>query len=223
MNDYILNGKDYCSVVIREKNQYRIFRYEPTTASNSVGYVGMQKIDQTGQGIEWGQLLGMNAYRASSTYVNEQEVILFANHDGFVYRMDVGSTFDGTAIVSRLHTPFMSVNDPTIRKTLYDVRTYFDSEGTFRGNLTPRYDFNDPNKIQPFTDTLDAGGDFTVYGEGVYGTSTYGGLPDTTVKTNFTGSFFTVSLQYEFGLDDQVSPPFTLDTILLSYSTEDRK
>lgn len=223
MNDFIETSEDFSSVVIRKKNQYRVFKYRPSQPENAIGYVGMQKLDQTGQGIEWGTLLGINAYRASSTYVDEEEVVIFSNDDGYVYRMESGNSYDGTAIVARLYTPYMPVNDPSIRKTLYDIYTYLDPEDDYSGTLSVRYNFNDPKVIQPASIDIGGGDLVFLYGSGVYGTAVYSGLPETFSRVLTTGSFFTVSLEYEFGEDGTVMAPFTLDTITLSYSTEDRK
>lgn len=222
-DSFIDNTKDYSSVVIRKKNQYRIFQYNAGIDDNALGYVGMQKLDQTGQGFEWGSLQGINAYVATSVYNNEVEYILFANDDGYVYRMESGNSFDGRAIPARFYTPYISVNDPNVRKTLFKISTYFDPEGLVNGFITPRYNFNSPGVIQPGQILFDGGGSFEFYGQAVYGGSTFGGLPDTLIRSNTTGSFFTVSLEYEFGADGTIMAPFTLDTVLLEYSNNDRK
>jgi len=136
-----------------------------------------------------------------------------------VFQMEFGSTFDGEPIPSLFYTPFMAVNDPTVRKTAYAVDTYVDPEGAVAGTLTPKYDFIKPDKIQPNAVSIVGGGSFAIWGTMVWGSDSYGGLPDTVVRNNVTGSFFTVSLQYEFDGGE----PFVLDTALLEYSTEDRK
>lgn len=209
-----------CSTIVREKGQYRLFKYSATELEeNSVGYIGAQFLDQNAQSIRWGSTKGIQAYRASSSYRSEEEKIIFSNDSGFVYRMENGSSFDGGNILSRYHSPFMSVNDPTFRKTGYKLNTYIDPEGDFEGTLNLKYDFNSPDKIQPNTIVFNGGGDFEEYGEAIYGSSLFGGLPDTVVENQVVGSFFTVSYQYDF----DGGPPFILDTLILEYSTEDRK
>ena len=133
--------------------------------------------------------------------------------------MESGDTFDGLPIASLLYTPFMAINDPTIRKTAYKLDTFFDPEGSLTGTVSLRYDFNKPSKIQPNAINLTGGGIFTLYGQTTYGVGTYGGDPDTSLENQVVGSFFTVSLQYEF----LGGPPFVLDTAILEYSTLDRK
>ena len=217
---FVEDSADYCTTVVREKNQYRIFKYKTTTIKGSSrGYIGTQFLDQNAQSINWASTKGIKAYRTSSTYVNDAEVVLFSNDDDYVFQMESGSTFDGEPILSLFYTPFMSVNDPTIRKTAYSVDTYVDPEGPLTGTLTLKYDFTQPNKIQPNSVDMSAGGSFSTWGTMVWGSGSYGGLPDTVIRNNVTGSFFTVSLQYEF----DGGQPFVLDTALLEYSTEDRK
>jgi hypothetical protein len=195
-------------------------KYVSTTGKdNSVGYIGTQFLDQNAQSISWSSTKGIKAYRASSSYADDTEVAVFTNSDEYVYRLESGSDFDGLPIMSAYYTPFMAVTDPTIRKTAYKVRTYFDPEGTVKGSLNLKYDFKIPTKIQPRSMPVSGGGAFTFYGIATYGASTYGGTPDTVFETQVVGSFFTASLQYVF----EGGAPFTLDTIILDYSTEDKK
>lgn len=217
---YIEPGSYYCSSLVREKNQYRLFKYVSTSAKdNTIGYIGTQYLDQDAQSLSWSTTKGIKAYRSSSTYLNDVEVSLFSNDDEYIYTLESGDDFDGTAIVSAYHTPYMSISDPTLRKTAYKVDTYFDPKALVSGTLTLKYDFNKPSKIQPPSQSVSGGGSFAFYGAGVYGVSSYGGNPETFFETQVVGSFFTVSLQYVF----DGGAPFTLDTIVMDYSTEDKK
>jgi hypothetical protein len=219
-SSFIDTSSDYCTAVIREKNQYRLFKYKKVTAKEtSPAFVGVQFADQDGQSINWSSLEGIKAYRASSTYAAGVEVSLFSNDDEYLYTMESGDTFDGVSIPSRLYTPYMAITDPSIRKTAYKATTYFDTEGTVLGTLSLKYDFNQPGKIQPNPLALLGGGTFAYYGSATYGSSIYGGQPDTRIDMLTVGSFFTISLQYEF----EGGAPFVLDTVMLEFSTEDRK
>ena len=212
---------DFTSItgtVVRSKSQYRIFGYnEGTAASVTSGFIGTQFTSQEASGFNWGKTSGIKAYRTTSKYAGGDEVILFTGEDGYVYEMESGNTFDGVAIPASFYTPFMPINDPRLRKTLYKATTYYDPEGDVTGTLTFKYDFQRPDVIQP----LSGGGSFAILGSAIFGTSVYGGDPETVIETLSTGSFFTVSLQYEFStLND---PPFVVDTVLLEYSNNDRK
>lgn len=216
---FISSGSTFTACVAREKNQYRVFKYSQGALNeNSEAFWGTQFTDQSAQSINWGETKGIKAYRTSSTYVDDTEITLFSNDTEFVFSLDVGNTFDGEEIISRYHSPFMAVSDPTLRKTAYKVETYFNPEGPVTGELSLRYDFNRPNSVQPVPVSVVGGGSFTMFGQTTYGTGAFGGDPDTTLKNQVVGTFFTVSLQYEF----KGGPPFVLDTIIIEYSTEDR-
>lgn len=217
---FIDTEASYSTSVIREKNQYRIFAYKATTSKlDSEGYIGTQFLDQNAQSINWGLTKGLKVYRSSSSFVNDIEVSLFSNDDEYVYRMESGNSFDGTAISSRMYTPFMALTDPSLRKTAYKLETFFDAEKVLTGTITLKYDFNKAKVIQPSSVPIVGGGSFSLYGTATYGTSTYGGEPETSLENQVVGSFFTVSLQYEF----EGGAPFVLDTAILEYSTLDRK
>jgi hypothetical protein len=110
---------------------------------------------------------------------------------------------------------------PRIRKTLYKATTYYDPEGSVTGRLSFNYDFSAPGVVQPVSRDVAGGGSFAILGSAIFGGNTYGGTPETVIETSTTGSFFTVSLQYEFTTAGE--PPFAIDTVLLEYSDNDRK
>lgn len=218
---FIDSGAPLVSTVVREKNQYRIFEFTAgRVESRAEGYIGVQFIDQNFQGFSWSKTEGLKVYRVSSNVYGSVEKIVFVGEDGFVYQMESGSTFDGLAINAKFYGPYLSVNDPTLRKTAYKISTFYDPEGTFEGVLSLNYDFNDPAKVQPDSVTVSAGGVFSYFGSATFGADNFGGNPETVITHQVTGSFNTVSLQYEFNGEDE---PFTLDTVLLEYRTNDRK
>lgn len=209
------------SLVIRGKNQYRLFEFvSGGLTKNAEGYIGTQFLDQSSQDFQWGKLLGIKAYRSSSDVYDQTETVVFAGEDGYVYLMESGNSFDGGNIQARFYTPYIPVEDPQLRKTAYKVTTYYDPEGSLAGTLTLKYDFSSPSKVQPASVDISGGGSFSLYGQAVYGTGTYGGNPETEVEHQVTGSFFNVSFQYEF---DDTNSPFILDTIMLEYGINDRR
>ncbi len=221
----LLNSStEFCSVVVREKNQYRLFGYaDSVSVATSRGIIAAQFADQTAEGMAWAETAGIKAFVAASVYsaADEAEVILFAHKDGYVYRMESGKNFDGTAIKASFFTPFLSITDPRIRKTLYKSHTYLDSQGSVTGIMAPKFDFDQANAIQPSAVTLqsDSGG-IALFGTAVFGVSSFGGKPTSLFSNQLVGSGFTVSLQYTFSGDD---PPFSLDAIVLEYAAHDRQ
>ena len=218
ITEFTASYADVVSLTIRSKSQYRIMGFASGQTDSVVeGYIGTQFADQDASSFSWSQTKGIKAYRTASATSGSSEVILFVGETGYIYRLDTGNTFDGSVISASFFTPFMSINDPKVRKTLFKATTYYDPEGNVDGNLTFKYDFQRPNVIQP----LSGGGEVAIFGSAIFGDVSYGGDPETVIETNTTGSFFTVSLQYEFTTVN--NPPFIVDTVLLEYSNNDRK
>lgn len=218
------SNTDFCSIVVREKNQYRLFGYADSIAvSSSRGIIAVQMADQTAEGMAWAETAGIKAFVATSIYsaADEAEVILFAHKDGYVYRMESGKTFDGTSIKATFYTPYLSITDPRIRKTLYKSHTYVDSLGSVTGVMAPKFDFDPANAIQPSAVTLASStGDVAFYGTALFGAASFGGKPTSVFSNQLVGSGFTVSLQYTFTGEDL---PFSLDAIVLEYAAHDRQ
>ena len=223
--DFTAFEKEYTnlsSVVIRDKSQYRVMGFTAGRSSLVTGgFIGTQFVDQEASGFNWGKTTGIKAYRTASVTTGVNEMILFSEETGFVYALDSGNNFDGEAIKAYYKTPFMPITDPRLRKTLYKVTTYYDSEGEVEGRLDVKYDFLRPEVIQPTSQPIVGGGQFSLFGAATYGVSSYGSLPNTYIESQTTGSFFTVSLQYSF--TELNTPPFIIDIVILEYRNNDRK
>jgi len=210
------------SIVLRGKSQYRLLGFTAGRRSSvTEGFIGTQFVAQESSSFNWSETKGVKAYRTTSVIAGGGEKTLFSEETGFVYTLDVGNNFDGGVIKAYFKTPFMSITDSRLRKTLYKVTTHYDPEGEVEGRLGIKYDFLRPEIIQPNVQPIVGGGQFSRYGSAVYGTSTYGSLPNTYIESQVTGSFFTVSLQYSF--TELNTPPFILDVVILEYRNNDRK
>ena len=211
----------YCSVIVRDKSQYRIFGFQTGRLKGaSEGYIGTQYVSQDSSSLAWSKLVGIKARVACSIFENLVEYVLFSGEDGYVYRMESGNTFDGSTITSTYYTPYLSITDPVIRKTIFKSHSYFDPEGDVVGTLNLRFNLGNKDKIQPGQDAISNGGtSFAVYGSSTYGSSTFGEVPSAQAIINHKGSGFTVSLEYQF----ENTAPFVLDTILIEFEQNDRR
>ena len=230
-NEFISQTDVFCSVLVRGKSQYRLFAYIPSVQAGSAsGLIATKFIAQGGSGIAWSTTKGLKVNVADSTYSGAQETIMFANDDGFCYRMDSGNSFDGGPIESIYESPFMPITDPQIRKTMYKLTLYAQPTGTMNVDVNFKIDFdagNDPSVIQPPTITVSssaAGGGISLFGAStsIYGGSgvTYGGVLDQIYKENLVGSFKTIAMRLT---DNSTNPTFTLDTAVLEYRQHDRQ
>jgi len=223
-NRVVSANTSFASCVIRSKNQYRMFGYSASAVQDSAsGILGTQFADQTSQGMAWAETRGILVYVIDSVYSNEAqgEIIIFANRDGYVYRMESGSSFDGEMIRAFYSTPFFSITDPRLRKTFYKLTTYLDPRGSVTGAVTPKLDFDEVNIAQPQPISLTNNiGIASFYGSSTYGTSTFGGKLKYAFNSQLVGSGFTFSLQYVF---EGTDPPFSLDAITIEFATNDRQ
>ena len=94
-DDFLRSTTEYCSVIIREKAQYRIFAFVGSQSQDvSEGLIATKFIPQGGQGVEWATTKGIKAFVADSIYSGTAEAVMFANEDGFIYEMEQTNAFD---------------------------------------------------------------------------------------------------------------------------------
>lgn len=217
----------FCSIVIREKAQYRIFGYVGTEQSAvAKGIIGTKFSDQGAGNIAWATTSGIKAFVADSKYTSASEQSVFANEDGYVYELEVGYSFDGEPIDAIYESPYMAVTDPRTRKTFYKITTYVELEGSVDLTLGVKYDFNRDRSfgvIQPETDIITSTGSFVFFfGDpaSVFGQATYGGELDNVYENMLIGSGKTIALRLS---DNSTNPSFSLDTAILEFAQNDRQ
>jgi hypothetical protein len=211
----------YSTMVIRSKNQYRFFTYVDSTPKNlAKGFIATKFSEQSVTNISWAATQGIKVYSCHSRQFRDREVILFTSSDGYVYRMESGNSFDGEAIKYSFETPYMPINDPRIRKTMYKHSLYLKSQGSF--TLTCRLKFNyDPSgSIQPPPFDITSSTSTAIYGQAIYGSSVYGTAVADTFVNQTVGSGFVVALRYD---GEDTNPPFILTHAVLEFSTNERR
>ena len=151
--DFIAQTDNFCSVLVRNKSQYRIFSYLPSVQKSiAQGLIATKFISQGGEGISWATTKGIKANVADSTYAGSDEVVMFANNDGFCYEMDSGNSFDSEKIESIYESPYMPITDSQLRKTLYKLTLYAEPTGQMNLDVQFNLDFdssNDFSVVQP--------------------------------------------------------------------------
>lgn len=224
LTNFIQNNTSFCSIVIKEKSQYRIFGYSATTSVDaSIAILGTQLSGEQTSAIAWAELQGFKAYVADGFYTGRAEILLFAADDGYVYKMESTNSLDGLNIVAVFSTPFVPVQDPRVRKSFYKMFLYTDPVGSVDADVNLKYDFDDVGLIQPETISLsNSTQSAAFYGTSAakYGTSVYGSKIKTSYETQIIGSGFTVSVQI---VSSNTNPPFSLDAMTLEYALHDRR
>ena len=152
-----------------------------------------------------------------------QELVLFAHEDGYIYQGEITNGFDGSNIRGIYESPYMPIQDPTIRKTFYKLGLYLDPTGAVNATVNIKYDQGDINVIQPNPfNVITTGTGITLFNNisSVYDTSTYSSEFNKLYNNNVVGSGKTVAIRVE---EESTNPPFRLDTAVLEYSTETRQ
>ena len=232
-NDFIGGSTQYSSCIIREKSQYRLFSYKGSQRSISAeGLIATKVTTQGSAGIEWSTVRGIKAYVADSVYAGTNEVIGFANNDGYAYTMESGSSFgsfDGqdVPIEAIFESAYMPISDPQVRKTFYKTVWYINPTGQMSLDFNVKYDFESRsrnNVIQPSTiNVATAAGAVAFFGAGlIFGSpsASFGGTLEKIYPTNVVGSGKTIALRIT---DKSTNPTFTLDTAVLEFKTNDRQ
>ena len=227
---FLSGATSYASTVFREKSQYRIFAYQSSQAQSAAkGLIATKKSAQGSDGIEWSTTRGLKVGIIDSVYNSNAETIAFANSDGYIYIMDTGTTFDGSAVEAVLQTAFMPITDPQVRKTFYKAVLFLDPEGTVDLDFNLRFDFDTTSRnsvVQPDSINITTTANSVSFFGGVgvnfasSGSPTFGSTLEKIYPTNIIGSGDTVALRIS---DKSTNPIFTVDTCILEYKTNDRQ
>lgn len=213
----------YSSVTIASKNQYRLFYYvDNVQVVNSRGFIGTKFSNQTADNISWSETKGIKVYGMSKYQDRDSETILFVGDTGYVYKMEVGSSFDGQPIEAIFETPYMPISDPKIRKTIYKHTLYLKPRGNVNITALLKFDYGQANSSpsSPFDISTDSG--VATYGSlsSVYGTSLYGVAGEQEIFSNTVGSGFVVAVRYT---NVSTQPSFNLNFVILEYRNNERR
>jgi hypothetical protein len=217
----------YSSIVIRGKAQYRLFAYIPTdSAMNHRGLLATKFSDQGASRIEWATTKGIKAYATESKYSESGEAVYFGNNDGYIYTMESGNSFDGAIIPAIYESPYMPINDPQLRKTLYKLTLYVTPTGSFNIQCGIKFDFNRINNaavIQPSVfNIVSTGGAVALWGAPgtTWGSFSYGGELDKVYINQLIGSGKTFAIRFD---DNTTNPSHTLDAAIVEFMPHDRQ
>lgn len=212
------------SVVIRNKSQYRLFF--PTDAGTTAGAPGVIGVIKSGveggMGWEYADLRGIKAACCTSGFISGTETVLHGGYDGYVYKQESGSDFDGTSIQAIYRSPDFTMGDAGIRKLMQRIIWNYDNEGTVNSKFRIRYDFNSSEVPQPNEYDLTTGAAIAIYGlaASTYGTAVYGSSGTPLVRQSIEGGGFTVAVR----LDDNLgAAPISIKGYQLEFTPGGRR
>lgn len=165
INPIIINqpADSLVSVVVKNKSQYRLFRSTSTTDSaTAAGIIGTLKQQSSGATAwEWSSLQGIKLSSAHSGKYQSAEIVVHGGWDGYIYKQESGTTFDGTAIAATYGTPYLVYGDPNLRKVLYKVSINLRVAGPTNIVLGTTLDYADVTLPQPLDQVISlVGGNF---------------------------------------------------------------
>jgi len=201
---------NYPSVFIPPKNQYRVIKYNFASAiANTIGIIGSQA-GLNPEELSWSTIKGIKPYHIS--YWVEEKKILFLAQDAsniiYIYEMDSGNTFDGTAITATYSTPYYTFNDPKMRKNFLKLTMTVEPEGNVTTTVDTLLNYNKSDVIQPPSVVLGTT------------SSTYGDTTSPSYETLLIGNGESMSLKF---VSNTNIPPYVIQSFTVEYSTNDRR
>ena len=221
-DDNITDSSVFESIVIPQKTQYRLFFSKAgALESRTEGLVCVLKGQQGGrEAYEFARLKGIKP-ACTDTFITVGDVlVLHGGFDGYIYRQEEGSTFDGSAINGKYRSPDMTFGDPGIRKHMQRVIVNYKPESTINANLFVRYDYEAAESARPAAYSLNSADIAGIYGLSTYGTPTYGGPSQPLLRQSVEGSGFAVALRVN---DSGTSESYSLKGFQLEYQTGARR
>ena len=221
-DENIANATAFNSIVIPEKTQYRLF-FSKDAGSESLteGIICVLKGGSGGQqSYEYSRIKGIKP-ACTDTFITAGDVLaLHGGFDGYVYRQEEGSTFDGTAINGKYRSPDLTFDDPGIRKHMQKVIINYKPESTINANLFVRYDYESAESARPASYPLNSEDIAGIYGISTYGNPTYGGPSQPLLRQSVEGSGFAVALRVN---DNGSTPAYSLKGFQLEYQLGARR
>lgn len=199
------------SCISRARDEYRLFL---THAE------GTQVITATlGNGFEG---FGKYIYPFTATCIcslednNGNERIFAGASDGFVYELDVGTSFDGSSIDSYIKLAYDFVGAPQHRKRFRSARLNIDATSDITLNVKPDFDYADPDKFghRNNSDSVDGGGG--LWGEDNWNEFSWGVAVYPEADIDITQTARNISLLISHDASD--IDTFTLYDCTLTYS-----
>tara|TARA_R110002020_G_scaffold2849_5_gene13239 strand:+ start:11153 stop:13285 length:2133 start_codon:yes stop_codon:yes gene_type:complete len=218
--DYIAN-EDLATIrtiVIKKKSQFRLFFAD----QNSLGIIGaIRRSGQGNTGFEFGQLVGIEVSCGDSGYIGDEEFVIHGDSLGRVFRQETGNNFNSNDIFSLYQTPFVYMDDPEIRKTMYSINTYLRAEGVLEVVMGLEYDYGDTNVLLPTDFNFTTTGAAAYYDKAKYDADEiYDGNPSPIRSTDISGSGKSVAITYVTNADQ---PSHTVQAYTITYGLGDRR
>ena len=206
------------TVVLKRKSQFRMFFQD----QESLGLIGgVRRSGEANRGFEFSQIVGIEVNQVASGYIDKEEFVIHGDSAGFVSRQETGNDFNGADIFSYFQTPFVYMEDPEVRKTIYNINTYMRSEGVVTIAMGLEYDYGDTALTLASDYAINTEGAAAFYDNAKFNAEEiYDGNPSPVRSTNVSGSGKSVSIKY---VTNGTDPSHTIQAFSVTYGTGDRR
>jgi len=203
-----------CHIIHRAKNQYRIF------FSDGTGFIWTFDEEQKIKGITMMDTSIPVLCTDESEGSDGEIQIYFGSDDGFIYKMDSGTSFNGEPIVTKFNTAFYAYSTPSYRKRFRKVTLEGRAERgvIFYGKLEFDYRASTtPKGITEEAASLGLGG---IYGLDSYGAFTYG----TTEVQNpiLRDDGYGKNMSLVMTTSNKYTEPYVLNSMIVDYTKAGR-
>lgn len=200
-----------CATTLRQLNQMRFYFGGRFLVLSRVPYNA-----NGNEGIRYGITEGIYPIPVRCISTDEdavgQERTLFGSDDGFVYRMDIGTSFDGEEIETIISLHYQDLNAPSIRKRWTGVEIEAKTAGEATCDVF--YYMNDGTKtFEPRT--LEFPGAPGTFNLSTWNTAMFDGVPLVRPKMKLRGTGY--NLQFSFYRKSRREPQLTLTGYSLRY------
>lgn len=210
-------GLEISSCIVRNKNLYRIFFSDGTGL-----HIQMQPNSYAGAPPRLGDIMPFDyGDRVMNTIdsvvdINGVERKFGAGTDGYVYELDVGTSFDGDVINSFMVMAFHHSKNPFYRKAYRRCKLRFSAGATAHLSVTYDLSFGDRDSVysDTYSKTVGGGGAYwdSAYWDSLFWDATYS--QEVTIDTPGNGTSISLVISNESAVDET----FTINSIQTQYS-----
>jgi hypothetical protein len=208
------------SVLVRDKNQYRLFFDDGLFL-----IVYLREDFRADLGVSFEYMFGdfgiVPTALANGEDADGNEVILFGDADGWVYRMEKGKNLDGESMEHWLQLPFAHSNDPRSRKRYRRAVIDFNSATPFELRMSADLNYGQSTTIDTKTvyKTI-LTGPGGQWGNIDWGTFYWNGQEVSTMLFPMTGVGVNASLTFYW--DSASAGPVRLNSVQIDYTPRRR-
>ena len=201
-------GTETTSIIIKKKNQYRIFY-----GSTGISFTFSGDRISGAIPFNYGKTVTCSGGDIDS---DGEERLFFGDDEGYVYEMDSGTSFDGEAVSAWLRPSFHHFRSPERLKRFFKIVLEIDAEESVDLSFTPVFDYGDVEQPNALTGTMEVVGGGGVYDEDNWDNFSYDGALVSSAYGYFDaiGKNFSVFIKSE----DTYEKPHTIQGAIIHYS-----